>query len=282
MGLRINTNVAALNALTNASNRTDAVNQSLEKLGSGQRINKAADDAAGLAISEKFKAAIRGYTMAKRTSLDGVSMVQTAEGGLNEVGNILTRLRELSVQSASDTIGPQERTFLQMEYGSLASEVQRIAESTDFNGVKLLQGKAGENVEGKIDFQVGIKNRETIDRISFDSSVADARLESLGISGTGVELKTKAQESMGKIDDAIMKVSEMRARFGALQNRLQSTINNLSVTAENMSAANSRVRDTDVAEATATLAKDEILQQASGSVLAQASRNGQIALKLLS
>jgi flagellin len=282
MGLRINTNVASLNALTNTDKRTSAVNTSLEKLGSGERINKAADDAAGLAISEKFKAAIRGYNAAKRSSLDGISMVQTAEGGLNEIGNMLTRLRELSVQAASDTIGPQERTFLNMEYQNLGSEIQRIALATDFNGVSLLQGKAGEFVEGNVEFQVGIKNREAIDRISFKPEETDARIESLGVAGTGVEMKSHAQDSIGKIDDAIMKVSGMRARFGALQNRLQSTINNISTMNENMSSANSRVRDTDVAEVSSQLAKDSILQQASASVLAQANANGHLALKLLS
>lgn len=282
MGLRINTNVAAINALTNTDKRTNAVNKSLEKLGSGERINKASDDAAGLAISEKFKASIRGLRMAKRTSLDGISMIQTAEGGLNEIGNILTRLRELGVQAASDTIGPQERTFLQMEYGNLVSEVKRISLATEFNGVGLIQGKAGEFVEGDIDFQVGIKNRPTVDRISFQPELADAQPEALDIVGTAVDMKTNAQASIGRIDNAIMKVSEMRARFGATQNRLQSTINNLSVSVENMESANSRVRDTDVAEVSSRLAKDSILQQASASVLAQANANGAIALKLIS
>ena len=282
MGLRINTNIASINALRNGATRTEAVNQSLEKLGSGERINKAADDAAGLAISEKFKAAIRGLNVAKRNSLDGISMIQTAEGGLNEIGNILTRLRELSVQAASDTIGPQERSFLQMEYGNLTAEIQRIAMANDFNGVKLLQGKAGENVEGQIDFQVGIKNRDGIDRISFYPEEANATVDALGVANTGVEKKSQAQTSIGSIDDAIMKVSAMRARFGALQNRLQSTINNLSISVENQEAAKSRIRDTDIAEVTANLAKDTILQQASASVMAQANANSNIALKLLS
>lgn len=282
MGLRINTNVAAINALNNASNRTTAVNSSLEKLGSGERINKAADDAAGLAISEKFKAGIRGYRMAKRTSMDGISMIQTAEGGLNEIGNILTRLRELSVQAASDTIGPEERKFLQMEYGNMSSEIQRIAEATDFNGVKLLVGKAGEGVEGDIEFQVGIKNRSTIDRIAFKPEESDARIESLGLTGSGVGIKTAAQDSIGKVDNAISAVSEMRARFGALQNRLQSTVNNLGTMTLNMEGANSRVRDTDIAEVSSSLVKDQILQQASASVLAQANSSANIALKLLS
>ena len=281
MGLRINTNVASINALTNTSKRTDAVNKSLEKLGSGERINKASDDAAGLAISEKFKAAIRGFRMAKRTALDGISMIQTAEGGLNEIGNILTRLRELSVQAASDTIGPQERQFLEMEYGNLTQEVERIALATDFNGVSLLQGKAGEFVEGDVEFQVGIKNRAAIDRISFKPDQSDATVDALGLTGTGVKIKSDAQNSIGKIDDAIMNVSEMRARFGALQNRLQSTINNLSVSVENQEAANSRVRDTDVAIVSAKLARDTVLQQASASVLAQANTSSQLALKLL-
>jgi len=281
MGLRINTNVAAINALRTNSNRTLQVNSSLEKLGSGERINKAADDAAGLAISEKFKAAIRGYRMAKKSALDGISMVQTAEGGLNEIGNMLTRLRELSVQAASDTIGPQERSFLNMEYQNLTSEIQRIALATDFNGITLLQGKAGEFVEGQVDFQVGIKNRASIDRISFVPDQSDARVEALGVAGTGVAKKTDAQESIAKIDNAIGNVSEMRARFGALQNRLQSTINNLGVTIENMESANSRIRDTDVAETSSMLAKDSILQQAGVAVLAQANSAPQVALKLI-
>jgi len=281
MGLRINTNVAAINALRTNSNRTNQVNSSLEKLGSGERINKAADDAAGLAISEKFKAAIRGFRQAQKSSLDGISMVQTAEGGLNEVGNILTRMRELSVQAASDTIGPQERSFLQMEYGNLVSEVQRIALATDFNGVQLLQGKAGEFVEGNIEFQVGIKNRETIDRIAFKPEENDAQAEALGIAGTSVGIKSEAQGAIANIDGAIGKVSEMRARFGALQNRLQSTINNLGVSIENMESANSRIRDTDIAFSSSKLAKDSILQQAGVSVLAQANTFPQVALKLI-
>jgi flagellin len=282
MGLWININVVSLNALTNTDKRTQAVNKSLEKLGSGERINRASDDAAGLGISEKLKSAIKGYRMAKRTSMDGISMIQTAEGGLNEIGNILTRLRELSVQAASDTIGPQERTFLDMEYQNLSQEIERIALATDFNGVQLLQGKAGEFVEGDIEFQVGIQNRKAIDRISFKPEANDARASALGIVGSGVAKKSHAQTSIATLDSAISSVSEMRARFGALQNRLQSTINNLSVMTENMETANSRVRDTDVAEVSATLAKDTILQQASASVLAQANNNGAIALKLLS
>lgn len=281
MGLRINTNIPSINALRNSSSRTQAVNASLEKLSSGNRINKAADDAAGLAISEKFKAAIRGYKQAKKSALDGISMIQTAEGGLNEIGSILTRLRELSVQAASDTIGPQERQFLQMEYANLTQEIQRIADGTDFNGVSLLKGKAGEFVEGDIEFQVGIKNRAAIDRISFKPETTDARISALGIADTGVNMKSSAQNSIGKIDTAIQKVSEMRARFGALQNRMQSTINNLNVTTENLSAANSRIRDTDIAVESSKLAKDTILQQASASVLAQANASSQVALKLL-
>jgi flagellin len=281
MGLRINTNIAAINALKNSSNRSNMVNASMEKLSSGVRINKAADDAAGLAISEKLKASIRGYKTAKRSALDGISMIQTAEGGLNEIGNILTRLRELSVQAASDTIGPQERNFLQMEYGNLKQEIQRISLATDFNGIDLLQGKAGAFIEGDVDFQIGIRNRKMIDRISFKPEQADARIESLGLASTGVTKKSDAQNSIGNIDVAINKVSEMRARFGALQNRMQSTINNLDITVENLSAANSRIRDTDIAETSSNLAKDTILQQASAAVLAQANTAGQVALKLI-
>lgn len=281
MGLRINTNIAALNALTNASNRTAAVNSSIEKLGSGLRINRAADDAAGLAISEKFKAAIRGYRMAARNSMDGISMIQTAEGGLSEISNILIRLREISIQAASDTIGPEERKYLDREYGAMASEIERIAAATDFNGIKLLVGDGGTSVDGRVDFQVGILNRPSVDRISFNPEDSDARLEALGLNDTAVREKSGAQNSIERLDTAISKVSEMRASFGAIQNRLQSTVNNLNTTILNSEAANSRVRDTDIAEVSSLLAKDQILQQASASVMATANTSTNIALKLL-
>ncbi|MCH2532804.1 MAG: flagellin FliC [Bdellovibrionales bacterium] len=276
MGLRINTNTASLNAQRNLSGTKLALDKSLERLSSGFRINRAGDDAAGLAISENLKAQIRGLKQASRNASDGVSLVQVAEGGLNEISSILIRLRELSVQAASDTIGPVERQFLNVEYDQLVSEIDRIADSAEFNGTQLLSGTGS-----ILDFQVGTRNDPNIDRLSFDASKADANSAALGVNLTSVADKASAQNSLTALDQAIVSVSAMRADFGAIQNRLQSTISNIAVSIENMSAANSRIRDVDVAEETAELTKNNILQSAGVSVLAQANQSSQAALQLL-
>lgn len=276
MGLRINTNIASLNAQRNMRSTRLNLDKSLEKLASGYRINKAGDDAAGLAISESLRAQIRGYGQAERNTQDGISMIQVAEGGLNEVSSILIRLRELGVQAASDTVGPVERQFLNVEYEQLLQEVDRIADSTEFNGTPLLNGTGA-----VFDFQVGIRNDPTIDRISFDASKADANTASIGVNLTSVADKASAQNSLAAVDKAIMNVSAMRADFGAIQNRLQSTINNLAVSIENISAANSRIRDTDVAAESAELTKNNVLMQAGTSVLAQANQTTNAAVQLL-
>lgn len=276
MGLRINTNTASLNAQRNLMGTKLGLDKSLERLSSGFRINRAGDDAAGLAISENLKAQIRGLKQASRNAQDGVSLVQVAEGGLNEVSSILIRLRELAVQAASDTIGPVERQFLNVEYDQLVSEIHRIADGTEFNGTQLLSGTGS-----ILDFQVGTRNDPHIDRLSFDASKADSNTAALGVNLTSVADKASAQNSLSAIDSAIVSVSAMRADFGAIQNRLQSTISNLAVSVENMSAANSRVRDVDVAEETAELTKNNILLNAGTSVLAQANQSAQTALGLL-
>lgn len=276
MGLRINTNVASMVAQRSLTQVNKRTKKSLSQLSSGSRINAAADDAAGLAISEKLKAGIRGTQQAKRNANDGVSLIQTAEGGLNEVSNILIRLRELSIQSASDTVGDQERKFSDLEFQSLSSEVERIAESTKFNGKNLLNGE-GES----LDFQIGILNDENNDRIQYHPQNSSAKAGDIGIDGLNVATKGASQENLVKIDDAIEKISGNRANLGALQNRLQSTVNNLEIKTENMAAANSRIRDTDVALATADLAKSNILAQAGTTVLAQANSSQSMALKLL-
>lgn len=276
MGLRINTNVASLNAQRNLLGTKWGLDKSLEKLSSGYRINRAGDDAAGLAISENLRAQIRGLKQASRNASDGVSLVQVAEGGLNEISSILIRLRELSVQAASDTIGPVERQFLNVEYDQLVSEVDRIADGTEFNGTQLLSGTGS-----ILDFQVGTKNDPNIDRLSFDASKADANSAALGINLTSVADKASAQNSLAAIDSAIVSVSAMRADFGAIQNRLQSTIGNIAVSVENLSAANSRIRDVDIAEETAEMTKNNILLQAGTSVLAQANQSSNTALGLL-
>ncbi len=276
MGLRINTNVAAINAQRNLRGTRMELDKSLEKLSSGYRINKAGDDAAGLAISESLRAQIRGFKQALRNTQDGISMIQVAEGGLNETSSILIRLRELGVQAASDTIGPVERQFLNVEYDQLVSEIDRIANATEFNGTHLLNGTGA-----IFDFQIGIRNDPTIDRISFDASKADANSASLGVNLTSVADKASAQNSLSAIDSAILSVSGMRADFGAIQNRLQTTINNLAVQVENISAANSRIRDTDIAEETSELTRSNVLMQAGTSVLAQANQSNAAALALI-
>lgn len=276
MGLRINTNTASLNAQRVLYGSKLGLDKSMEKLASGYRINRAGDDAAGLAISENLRAQIRGLKQASRNANDGISLVQVAEGAMNELSSILIRLRELSVQAASDTIGPVERQFLNVEYDQLISEIDRIADATEFNGTQLLAG-----VGSIMDFQVGIRNNPEIDRISFDSSKADANSAALGMNLTSVADKASAQNALGAVDSAIMSVSAMRADFGALQNRLQTTVSNINNSVENMSAANSRIRDVDVAEETSEMTRQNILLQAGTSVLAQANQSANIALGLL-
>jgi flagellin len=276
MGFRINTNVSSIAAQRSLSINTRETESTLAKLSSGTRITKAADDAAGLAISEKMKAGIRSMKQADRNANDGISMVQTAEGGLNEVSSILTRMRELSIQTASDTVGDVERGMTNMEYQNLKLELDRISQVTQFNGKKLLSGEGD-----KYEFQVGINNDAFQDRITYDAGHVNARLESLGVSELDVSSKEGSQEAINSVDAAIEKVSGQRAFLGAIQNRLISTSNNLQINVENLSAANSRIRDVDYADATATKARNDILGAAGSSVLAQANMNGQNALKLI-
>jgi len=276
MGLRINTNVVSLAAQRALSITNAAKESSLEKLSSGTRIVRAADDAAGLAISEKLKAQIRGVKQAERNAGDGISMIQTAEGGLTEIGNILVRLRELSMQSASDTINDVERGFTNMEYQNLKQEVERISQVTEFNGNKLLNGTGG-----NYDFQIGIGNDNFKDRITFDVTNLNAGVGALGVGEVDISSKAGAQVSLAVLDDAIEQVSGQRAELGAKQNRLSSTVNNLQLFSENLSAANSRIRDTDYASETANNTKLNILTNAGASVLAQTNAQGAAALKLI-
>lgn len=276
MGLRINTNVQSLRAQNSLSKVESNKAETLSRLSSGSRINKAGDDAAGLAISEKLKANIRGTQQASRNAGDGISMVQTAEGGLNEVSNILIRLRELSVQSASDTIGDQERKFSDLEFQQLTQEIERISTSTQFNGKQLLTGEGD-----TLDFQIGIMNDAKNDRLSYRPQDSNARAEALGVGGLTVLSKEDSQMNLEKIDEAINKVNSNRANLGALQNRLQSTISNLEVRTENLAAANSRIRDADMAYESAEMTKGNILSSSATSVLAQANNAGSAALKLI-
>jgi flagellin len=276
MGLRINTNVASISAQRALGMTKMNVDNNLRKLSSGERITRAADDAAGLAISEKLKSHIRGLRQAKRNSDDGVSLIQTAEGGLNEISNIVIRLRELSIQAASDTVGDTERGFSNIEFQNLLEEIQRISKGAEFNGRKLLDGTGG-----MVDIQVGIHNDPTNDRINFDSSSTDSTIESLGLNGESIASKEGAQLSLSKLDEALVRINGTRANLGALQNRLQSASNTIAITEENFSAANSRIRDVDVAAETADMTKNNILSQAGVSVLAQANQAPNFALKLL-
>lgn len=276
MGYRISTNIASVNAQRNLNMSQLNINNSLAQLSSGSRINKSADDAAGLAISENLKAQIRSTRQANRNANDGISLVQTAEGGLNEIGNIVIRLRELGIQAASDTVGENERGFINTEVGQLKDELQRIAQVTTWGRTKLLDGSTP-----TYDFQVGIYNGDFEDRISFVASENVATLDALGISGVDYSSKEGAQEALASLDEAQTNVNRMRSNLGALQNRLTSTTTNLGVAEENMAAANSRIRDTDVANATAEATRNQILLQSATSTLAQANQKDTLALKLI-
>jgi flagellin len=276
MGMRVTTNIAAVNAQRNLVQSQRVVNKSMAQLSSGSRINIAADDAAGLAISERLKSSIRSARQANRNANDGISMVQTAEGGLNEIGNIVTRLRELGIQGASDTVGSVERGFMDKEVQQMKSEIQRISLSTKWGTTNLLDGTTP-----AFDFQVGVFNNAEEDRITFDASQNIATLDALELGGLDYTSKEGAQQALEFLDRAQNSVNGMRSNLGALQNRLTSTTDNLGVMEENMSAANSRIRDTDVANASSDMTKNNILLQASTATLAQANQVNQLALKLI-
>ncbi len=276
MSMRVNTNISSVNAMRNLYSNDRNINSNFEKMASGSRINKAADDAAGLAISENLKAQIRSSVQASRNANDGISLVQTAEGGLNELGNIIVRMRELGIQAASDTVGENERGFINMEVQQLKSEFQRISDSTKWGQTKLLDGSTPD-----FSFQVGINNSEEEDRINFDSAGNVATLDALGLSGVDFESKEGARGALEALDTAQVGVNRIRSSLGALQNRLVSTVQSLGIQQENLSAANSRIRDADIAEVTADLTKNQILMQANTATLAQANQKNTLALKLI-
>ena len=307
MGLRIRTNIASVNAQRRLGISTEGMTNSGSKLASGERINKAADDAAGLAISENLRADVRSLNQAKQNANDGVSLIQTAEGGLVETTNMLIRLRELAVQSATDTVGNTERAFIDKEYQSLKAEIDRIANSTEFNGTRLLVGNRDipEDMKGlenpfPLEIQVSkdyytesdsLENANPVNIIRIDlqnlnafSTGENSLKINESIAGdeiTGVESKKGAQLSISRLDQAITTVNEYRSYLGAIQNRMQSSINNLGVQIENLEGARSRIKDTDYAAETAEFTKMRIMQQAGTSVLAQANGQPQIALGLL-
>jgi flagellin len=279
MAISILTNVASMNAQRNLTGTQAALNNSIARLSSGMRINNAADDAAGLGISENLKADLRSLSQASRNANDGVSMSQVAEGSMNEIQGIVTRMRELSVQSANQTLGATERGYIQTEFGELRNEINRISAVTEFNGQKLIDGSASAGLS----FQIGIHNTAN-DRISMQITrltTSTLGSTSLHLASASLSTATNARAAIGTFDAAIQQLSTARAKVGAVQNRMQVTVSNLAVAHENLSAANSRIRDVDVASETSSLTKSQILSQAGLAVLSQANQLPNSALSLL-
>lgn len=271
--LTVNTNVASLNAQRNLYSSQNALNRSMQRLSSGLRINSAKDDAAGLAISDRMTAQIRGLNQASRNAMDGISLAQTAEGALQESTNILQRIREIAVQSANDTNSDEDRLSLQEEVVQLREELQRIAEKTQFNGKTLLDGSLTSAV-----FQVGANAGDTI---TFGIGDASTGADGLNVAAITVETQVDASAAITSADTAIGEIDTIRGGLGAVQNRFESTIANLNNVSENLSAARSRILDADIAQETSAMTKNSILQQAGVSILAQANQTPQLALSLL-
>lgn len=274
MGLRVNTNIASINAQRNTAQVTTRLARNYQRLSTGLRISTAADDAAGLAISERLRAQVRSLSQASRNANDGISLVQVGEGALNEVSNILVRLRELTIQAANGSSSSADKDTIKEEFDSLVNEINRIAQSTEFNGIKLLDGSAT-----SVTFQVGINTVADVDQLNV--TLTPALSTSLGLSTLDVGSTGNTSFAIEQLDAAVNAVSQLRGKFGSLQNRLQSTIANLGVSAESLSAAESRIRDVDVAYETAEMTRNNILQQASISILSQANQQPQAALSLL-
>ena len=274
MALTVNTNLASIQAQRSLSQVTEKLGQSFRRLSTGLRIATASDDAAGLAISERLRAQVRSLDQARRNANDGISMVQTAEGALNESGDLLVRLRELAVQPSNGSVSTAERDTLQQEFADLVDEIDRIAQSTEFNDIKLLDGS-----QADVSFQVGIGTTAGIDSLTI--GLDSARAADLGIDALDIGSSGDPLAAIDALDGAIDDVSSLRGRMGATQNRLQSTIQTLAVTGENLTAAESRIRDVDVAYESAQLTKLQIMQQAAISVLGQTNTLPQAALRLL-
>lgn len=274
MGLRIQTNLPSISAQRVLSTQQQRMTHATQALASGSRIVTASDDAAGLSISESLRGQIRGVAMARNNAFNAGSAIQISEGGLNEITNISIRLRELGIQAASDNIGDKERGFLQEETKQLVAEADRIAKTTQFGDKKLLDGSGGE-----MSFHVGAFAGEE-NTISYSLN-ANATASELGLDGVSMDTKEDARDSLAKVDTALETIGKLRANFGAVQSRLNATTSNLDIQYENLSAANSRIRDTDVAKETAEMASAQVLQSAAVSVLAQANTFPGMALKLI-
>ncbi|MBW2056222.1 MAG: flagellin FliC [Deltaproteobacteria bacterium] len=279
MALRINHNVMALNSYRHLSITQGKLSKSIEKLSSGLRIVRAADDAAGLAISEKMRADIRGFNQAVRNANDGVSMLQTAEGALNEISGMLTRMRELAEQAATGTVGTSQKGTLDQEFQALVSEINRIADATEFNGTKLINGALSSGSATAATFQIGIGNNSSTDRLSI--GISGMHAASIGLSGISISATANALTALAAVDTAIANVASQRGDIGAVQNRLESTIANLNISAENLTAAESQIRDVDMALEMANFTKNQIMTQAGTAMLAQANLANQSVLTLL-
>jgi len=273
------TNVTSLNAQRNLAATQTALATSVGRLSSGMRINTASDDAAGLGISENLAANIKSLAQAQRNANDGISMSQVAEGSMNDMQGIVSRMRELSVQSANSTLGDNERGYIQTEFTQLSQEIDRISKVTDFNGTKLLDGSASAGLT----FQIGIQNTSD-DRLTMSIGKLDTSTlgtSALHISAASLSTAAKAQSSIATFDKAIQQLSQARAKLGATQNRMTVTVSNLSVAQENLTSANSRICDVDVASESSNLTKNQILSQAGLAVRSQANQIPQAALSLL-
>lgn len=273
MALIINNNPASIAAQRNLSVNTGGLQRSVERLSSGLRITRAADDAAGLGLSETLRAQIRSINQATRNSSDGISLTQIADGAAATIGNLLSRLRELSSQSASGTVGNTERSYIDQEFVALRSEIDRIASTTEFNGQALTSGSSI-SFSIQVGFRSGTGNTLSL-------ALADITTSSLGLSSVNVSSSANAQSALGNIDSAISAIATARANYGSIQNRFEATISNLQITSENLTAAESRIRDADVAYETSQFTKNQILVQTGISVLAQANTLPQQALALL-
>jgi flagellin len=271
--MRINNNISAMNSYRNLTTVNESVDKSMEKLSSGLRINRAGDDAAGLAISEKMRGQVKGLTMATKNSQDGISMIQTAEGALNETHSIIQRMRELAVQSSNDTNTDSDREKIQLEVNQLVEEIDRVGNTTEFNTQVLMDGNFKD--DGVL-YHIGANKDQNVN-LKFN----DMRSDALGLGGIQMSNQEDANTAIKTIDAALENVSTERAKFGAMQNRLEHTINNLRVSGENLQAAESRIRDTDMASEMVKLNKDKIISQSGTAMLAQANTTPQNVLQLL-
>jgi len=271
--MRINNNISAMNSYRNLTSVNETVDKTMEKLSSGLRINRAGDDAAGLAISEKMRGQVKGLTMATKNAQDGISMIQTGEGALNETHSIIQRMRELAVQSSNDTNTDSDREKIQLEVNQLVEEVDRIGNTTEFNTQVLMDG--GFDKDGVL-FHIGANKDQNV-----NLKFKDMRSDSLGLEGIKMDTQEDANKAILTVNKALEDISGERSKYGAMQNRLEHTINNLRVSAENLQGAESRIRDADMASEMVKLNKDKIISQAGTAMLAQANTSPQGVLQLL-